>query len=182
MARLSWTLTALAAVILATPAVAQVTVVGNSAGAACYREARDGHSTRNALRTCDLALSDEALSRRNRAATYINRGVVLLHRRNEAEAMNNFDMAIRLRPDIAEGYINRGNVLIRMEDYSGAIDSITRGLALSPQEPARAYYNRGIANEELGRYREAYNDYRRAAELAPQWSAPATELVRFRVN
>lgn len=182
MARLSLAMTALAAVILATPAVAQVTIMGNSAGAACYREARDGHSGRDSLRVCDLALSDEALSRRNRAATFINRGIVQLNRQNETDATIDFNRAIRLRPDIAEGHINLGSVYIRQENYAGAVESITRGLSLNPEDPARAYYNRGIAYEELGRYREAYSDYRTASQLAPQWSAPATELIRFRVG
>lgn len=170
------------AALLATPANAQVTTLGGGMAEGCYLQALAGHADRNAFWVCNTALEQGGLTRRDRAATYINRGIVRLNGGNATSALADFDTAIELRPDIAEGHINRGNALIEQGDFLGAIDAITRGIALNPEEPARAYYSRGLAHEERGDLRAAYDDYRRATELAPRWDMPRVQLARFRVS
>jgi tetratricopeptide (TPR) repeat protein len=165
----------------ASSASAYVIVAAGRLSTACYQNARDGLSTNQAQDQCDGAL-EEALSPRDRAATYVNRGIVQMNAGGIDRALADFDRAIALQPDLAEGHINRGAALLVRNDLREAIQSIDRGLALSPEQPARAYYNRAVAHEDLGEIRAAYQDYRRAAELAPDWEAPRTELARFRVS
>lgn len=173
--------TLLAATSLSGAASAYVFVAGGSFAATCYQNARNHLDSPRALDQCDEALT-EGLSRRDRAGTHVNRGIVLMNRGAFGRALFDFDRAIALQPDLAEGYINRGAALLSQNDYAAAIDAINRGLELGPAEPALAYYNRAVAHEELGEVREAYRDYRRAAELAPDWEIPRTELTRFRVG
>jgi tetratricopeptide (TPR) repeat protein len=173
--------TFLAAASLAGAASAYVHVYGGTQATACYENARAELSTPRALDQCTGALT-EALDMRDRAGTHVNRGIIQMNRHAYGLALSDFDYAIQLQPDLAEGHINRGAALLAQHNYEGAITAINRGLELTPEEPARAYYNRGIANEELGNVRAAYNDYRRASELAPNWDMPRTELTRFRVN
>ena len=52
---------------------------------------------------------------------------------------------------------------------------------LGPEEPEKAYYNRGLANEGLDDVKAAYFDYLRALELKPDWPIPQRELRRFSV-
>lgn len=59
---------------------------------------------------------------------------------------------------------------------------IDKGLTLAPEEPEKAYYNRGLAHEGLADLKAAYFDYRRAAELKPDWPIPQRELGRFSVR
>lgn len=59
---------------------------------------------------------------------------------------------------------------------------IEKSLALNTARPALAYYSRSIAHERAGNIRAAYNDLRRAVELAPKWSAPAEDLKRYQVR
>ena len=173
--------TLLAVAPLTAPASAFVTVVGNSLATACLEHARHDASSSRAIYDCTLAL-DEMLDSHNRAGTLVNRGIIYMNRRAYDLALADFETAIAIEPNLAEGHVNLGSALLARDDYAGALAAIDRGLALSPNEPARAYYNRGIAHEELGRVREAYRDYRRAAELAPQWDRPRAELTRFRVG
>ncbi|MGE0046032.1 MAG: tetratricopeptide repeat protein, partial [Hyphomonadaceae bacterium] len=63
-----------------------------------------------------------------------------------------------------------------------AVESITRGLTLDPEEPHKAYFNRALAYEAMGNVRAAYADYRRAQELSPSWDAPQRELARYTVT
>jgi hypothetical protein len=53
---------------------------------------------------------------------------------------------------------------------------------MSPQRIERAYYYRGAAHEEAGNTRAAYDDYQRAASIAPNWRSPSAELARFQVE
>lgn len=171
--------TLLVATCLGGAASAHVMVAGGSLQAACYDYARARLATPEALTQCDQALAG-ATRPRDRAATHVNRGIIYMVRGAYDRAQADFDRAIQLDPALAEGHVNRGAALLAQNDFAGAIASINRGLALAPQEPARAYFNRGAANEELGNLRAALDDYRRAADLAPNWSLPRAELARFR--
>jgi tetratricopeptide (TPR) repeat protein len=173
--------TLLAVAPLAGTASAYVFVAGGSLASACYQNARAELDTQQAVEQCTNALS-EVLNPHNRAGTLINRGIIHMNRDAYDRALADFDAAIALQPELAEGHINRGAALLARDDYAGAITAIDRGLELRPEEPARAYYNRGVAHEELGHVREAYRDYRQAADLAPTWGPPQTELTRFRVS
>lgn len=166
------------------PAVANaaVTVIGSTRGHDCYAAAIEGRSDRSALDVCTGALEQEAFGSRDRAATLVNRGVVYLHRREWQEALADFDRAISMRPQLGEAHVDRGAALIMLHDYPGAIQSITHGLTLNPEDPHEAYFNRGLAYEYSGDIRAAYLDYRRAAELAPEWPRPQLEMARFTVT
>jgi tetratricopeptide (TPR) repeat protein len=181
MRSVSFALALTGAVAVAGLADAYVLVAGGSFATACSQNARADLDTMLALDQCDEALR-EPLGRRDRAGTLVNRGIILFNRGAYERALEDFDAAIQLDATLAEGHINRGAALIRQHQWEGAVESISRGLELSPEAPARAFYNRGVANEELGRVRAAYEDYRRASELAPNWDAPRTELTRFRVG
>ncbi len=169
------------AMAMAAPANAYVLIAGGTLATACSDNARLELATLEALDECTAALA-ENLGRRDRAGTLVNRGIVFFNRGAFERAQEDFDAAIALDASLAEGHINRGAALLRLNDYEGAIASISRGLELRPEAPARAFYNRGVANEELGNVRAAYHDYRRAAELAPNWQPPRAELARFRVG
>ncbi|MGQ0533529.1 MAG: tetratricopeptide repeat protein [Caulobacteraceae bacterium] len=162
-------------------AQAAVLVIGSANAQSCYEAALAERGSSEALELCTFALREEPLTRRNRAATLVNRGIVYSNREDHANALEDFDAAIELDPRLAEGYTNRAAALLDSGDYRGALDAASRGLALTPHDPAKAHYISGVAHEELGDIRAAYADYRRAAELAPEWTAPQTELARFRV-
>lgn len=182
MTRTALLIGAVMAASLAAPAAAHVFVSAGGSATACYQHAQRNENTAAAVSACDAALSLENLDARDSAATLVNRGILHLRMGAAERAMADFDNAITTEPALAEGYINRGAALLRREDYRGAIDAISAGLERQPADPAQAYYNRAVAHEELGNARAAYDDYRRAAELAPTWSAPRLELTRFQVR
>ncbi len=59
---------------------------------------------------------------------------------------------------------------------------IDQGLTLGTEEPQKAYYNRGLADDYLDDEKSAYFDYLKASQLDPQWYAPKKELLRFTVS
>lgn len=164
------------------PALGAVTVVGSSSARMCF-EAADSPlspSIRD-LRYCDQAFNEGAMSEHDTVATYVNRGILKLRRDQVEEAIVDFDQAIRLDPDQPEAYLNKGAALIRLNDPTEALRLFTVALEHHTRRPEIAHFGRAIANETLGNVREAYNDYRRASELDPDWADPQTELQRFRV-
>jgi len=157
------------------------------------------------IRLCTLAI-EEGSEADNRAASYNNRGVLHFEAANYDDALADFTEAVQLDDTLTFAHINRGNIFNLREQWAQAISAFDRAIELgiqprparagavaeSPEsrqasearavrELARAHFNRGIAHENLEQLREAYLDYRRASELAPEWEEPRRELERFEV-
>jgi tetratricopeptide (TPR) repeat protein len=161
-------------------------VLGGGYAQDCHdaaERAADGLSVaQEAASACDLALGLQHLSRSDRAATLVNRGIVFLAKRDFATARRDFDAAVDAQPGLAGAYANRGAALIGMGRPADGILDIDRGLALGSPEPEKAYFNRGLAHESLGDLKAAYFDYRKALQIRPDWAPPTREFARFTVT
>jgi tetratricopeptide (TPR) repeat protein len=167
-----------AAFVLATPVGA---AASGSFGQACYQAAAFDWPVRQSLDICKAALRDRGLSTRDRGATLVNRGVVELRARDYVAAVADFDAALVVVPDLADALVNKGIAQADAGHPVDAIASLTAALAANTARPEIAYYMRAMANEDVGATGAAYDDYRRAAALAPEWTAPADQLRRFSV-
>ncbi len=128
------------------------------------------------------ALEDAALSKRDRAASFVNRGIVHMHRKEFTEALADYEAALGINADLAEAHTNRGIALWYAEvDNREALAALTRGLELDTTSPEVAYYTRAAVNEALGNVKAAYYDYKEAAEISPRWALPQEQLKRFKV-
>jgi tetratricopeptide (TPR) repeat protein len=159
-----------------------VTVIGGGMAKACSAVALDGAADRKSEETCTTALDTELLSPRDRAGTYVNRGIIKLRRTEWTSAKHDFDRAVGLKPDLGEIYINRGAALIGMRRYQEGLSDLNRALTLGVDETEKAYFNRALAYEGLDDMRSAYLDYQKALELKPDWDVPKRELSRFTVT
>lgn len=170
------------ALLTAAPAIAATSIIGGGRGQDCYRAAEYGKSPRAGLAACTAALDDEALSRDDRAATFVNRGIVLMQAKNHLAALADYDAAIRLRPETAEAYVNKAIALLHLGGRDAeAVALLSEGIARNPSRPEIAFYTRGIANELIGATREAYEDFAQAVALAPNWADAQAELARFQI-
>lgn len=177
-----WAATCAIVVAWAATAGASTLIIGGGAAKDCATAALDGRSDETSVTTCTLALKTETLSFRDRARTYVNRGVLQMRRRDFDGAVRDFDEASRIDPALGEAFVNRGAAYVGSERYGEGLAQIDQGLALGVKDPEKAYYNRAIANENLGDVTAAYRDYTKAAELDPDWDAPKHELTRFSVK
>ena len=168
------------ALAVATASSAGAALPGLYAGA-CYAAAEHGWPVRESLMVCTLALRDRGLSLRDRGATLVNRGIVQYRARQTAAAIADYDKALEVAPGLAEARVNKAIALVGAGRDREAIDLLSAAIADGPAEPEVAYYTRAMANEDLGALRAAYDDYTRAAALAPGWSEPAEQLRRFTV-
>ena len=87
------------------------------------------------------------------------------HRKNDLEtAIDAYDEAIRLKPDLAEAYNNRGYVKDDLGRYEAALADYDEAIRLKSGY-AEAYNNRGVTKRNLGRYEAALADYDEAIRL-----------------
>lgn len=172
----------LAAASIAHPAGAAISIVGGGLGRDCFMAAELKRETRTSLGTCTRAL-EESLSRKDRAATHVNRGIIYMQARNLDMAMRDYAEAIRMEPSLAEAHVNLGIALLHRGGHDReAIASLTRGIDMKPARPEVALYTRAVAYEMVGDAKAAFEDYSAAAAARPDWNEPAEQLKRFQVE
>jgi tetratricopeptide (TPR) repeat protein len=157
-----------------------VTVLGPGPAQTCYMAADEGLSAADYLPYCSMALAG-MLSDRDRAATYVNRGVLKLSLNEANGAQDDFNAGLAINDQMGEAYVDRGVTLIIQKRYAEAIADIDKGIALGSKEAHVAYYDRAMADEALGNLQAAYGDYRQALLIEPNFSRASDELKRFKV-
>lgn len=172
-----------AMITLAPAKAATATVLDTGSARACYEAAQTERRASAGISACDAALTGQALSPADRAATYANRSVLRLSTNDAGAALADADMALKLNPGARDAAVTRAGALLvldRPAEARAALDAAIPHLTGYALE--RALFNRAIAAEEMGDLRAAYHDYKRAAELNPAFEAAHIELARFQVG
>jgi len=95
-----------------------------------------------------------------------NLGLALLDLRQEQQALDAFDQAIRLSPGFADAHYNRGAALQALGKLDEAARSYEEAIRLRPGY-ASAHNNRGVVLLELRRPDDALASFERAIQLDP---------------
>lgn len=181
--RLSVVLAATAAITVVSPAIAASTVIGSGLARSCYVSALADDASARTVEECSRALEEEALSRNDAVATYVNRGILKMQMKRLAAAIADFDAALALDPAQPEAYLNKGVALLKTDGGAPqAAVLFTSAIERKTSKPEIAYFGRGLAHELQGDLRAAYDDLKQAAALAPTWDQPVQELTRYRVK
>jgi tetratricopeptide (TPR) repeat protein len=173
------------ATLMSPGAHAAVTVIGNGAAQSCYQAAEYGSDsrtdTRDGIAACTEALDQTPLSMKDRAATFVNRGILNSRDDNSEAAIIDYDKGLSIDTNLGEGYVDRGAALIVLKRYDEALQSINRGIDLGSKKLQIAYYDRAIVQEALGNVRAAYEDYKMATQIEPDFALANAQLSRFKV-
>ena len=167
---------------LAGSASAAVVVIEDAAAANCSRAALEKRADDASLQSCNDAIDQGGLSQNDLTRTYVNRGAVLMNRRDFDAARADLERVIQLDPTVGDAWMDRGAINIIQRHYAEGIADTTKGLSLGVSEPAKAYFNRAVAYEGVDDEKSAYLDYQQALALKPDWEAPKHELQRFTVT
>jgi len=95
---------------------------------------------------------------RRLAAAYNNRGVAYRLKANYAQAIDDFNEAIRLEPKNANAFNNRGVAYRNMGDLDRAVADYDQAILIKPDYFA-AFYNRGLALADKKEYAKAISDF-----------------------
>ncbi len=84
-------------------------------------------------------------------------------------AMQRYEAALLLVPNLARAHLNRGNILSIMGNVEGALEAYSIAIQCNP-DYAGAYYNLGNASARLGRQEAALDAYHKAIKLQPGYA------------
>jgi len=76
--------------------------------------------------------------------------------------------------NVADDVLAQGN--------NSSLVQIDKGLALGMSFPHIGYYDRAVAYQLMGRYKEAYYDYKKVLEIEPTFAAASERLKDFVVT
>jgi tetratricopeptide (TPR) repeat protein len=163
------------------PAKSAVQVVGNGVAHTCYTVTEANEEPQAGIVLCTAALTQGRLSQKDRTATLINRAILRARAGAMESAMVDYNTALEIGANDGEVYLNRSATLIALKRYADALHDADAAVNAGVARMEIAYYNRGLANEDLGNIKAAYDDLQAALKIAPGFAAAKAELARFRV-
>ena len=89
---------------------------------------------------------------------YLNRGIVNVNLNNRYQGMEDFNMALKLRPDLYEAKYFKGKMLGENGKYDEAIDLLSEVITNDPADLG-ALIHRGLYHKKINNYIEALSDY-----------------------
>ncbi len=116
---------------------------------------------------------------RNKILPQLAHGNALLVRGRAAEALDSYERALRIRPNLPELLALKGEALSALGRYEEAIQAFDSVLAACPAD-VETLNGRGIACMALGKLAEANDDWRRQLDLLPQAQSSARACVAMR--
>ena len=108
----------------------------------------------------------QSIVRGNPAQEHLIAGQNYTDQKQWDRAIDEFNKAIEIDPNLAGAYSGRGDAFSYRREYDRALADYTMVIQLEPNNAA-AYYSRGNAYDEKDEYNKAIADYTRAIELAP---------------
>jgi tetratricopeptide (TPR) repeat protein len=102
------------------------------------------------------------------------------HRDLEADA--DFNQALALNDRLSDAWLNKGFLRIREGNGRDALPLLQKGMDRGARRQALAIFARGVAYEQMGDFRSAYADLRRAHQLEPGWDLPSQFLADYRIT
>ncbi len=168
--------------LLPAPGHAVVLVIGSGLAHDCFLIAKAANDPLRGIATCNEALSEEALDPQQRAGTFVNRAVMKMALGRVDDAMRDYDEGLAIMPSLGDGYVDRGAALISLKRYDEAMADINKGIGLGLSFEHVGYYDRGVAEFYMGRITESYYDYKKALEIAPDFTPAAEQLKNFVVT
>ncbi len=154
----------------------------NSSALDCYQGATsvamiEGFEvTSSMLESCNVALIEVGLPDDDRAATFVNRGILYAASGLLAEALSDYEEALNLQADLGQIYINRGIVYHFEKQFDLALADYNHALELNVQSKHLVYFARGLINEEMNLWDQAIRDYGKSLEHSPDWLPAKTRL------
>ena len=94
---------------------------------------------------------------------------LLVEKLDRKMALNAYDKALRLNPDLVEAYHNRGMIKIVLGQWEAALADYDAAIARNP-DYAQAYYSRGMVKEVLGQREAALVEYDAAIARNPDYA------------
>lgn len=137
------------------------------------------NTSRADLDPCNRALEGVHLTPRDRAATFVNRGILQSKLERYQEALNDYNKALELM-ELPQAWNGKGNLYYLAERYDEAIAAYERSLELDLPQPHVAHFNLGLVYERMGDEAAAQRSYETALQLVPDWQPAQDRLQQLK--
>lgn len=121
---------------------------------------------------------DTVTKRPGNAAAHNNYGNILVQAGQPAEAIEQYDDAVRIDPHYTDAYFNAGNALMKLKRIPEAIAHYEEALRLVPNDAA-VLNELGVALALTGRRDEAVERYEEALRIQPAFAKAHRNLGRL---
>jgi tetratricopeptide (TPR) repeat protein len=127
-----------------------------------------GHSElgQPAIDACTRQIESGNLSADDREVAFVYRGMAYHKLGQHDRAIQDFDEAIRLKPDDAYAFYFRGSDYFALDQYARAIQDYDEAIRLKP-DYAYGFYSRGLAEKMMGNTEAAAADLAKAKTIDP---------------
>ncbi len=115
----------------------------------------------------NLILTGKYASNSNQAIEWYNKGVDLGTLGQYQEAIEAYDQALKINPELTAAWYNKGMDLGTLGRYQEAIEAYDQALKINP-EFTEVWSNKGVDLGYLGRYQEAIEAYDQALKINPE--------------
>ncbi len=109
------------------------------------------------------------------AEAYHNLGIVLRNQGRAAEAVAQYEKALRIDPEFADAHNDLGSALYEIGRREEAVTHYQQALRIKP-EFAEAHFNWGVALAQTGQIREAMGHYEQALRINPEFAEAHNNL------
>ncbi len=116
-----------------------------------------------------------------KAASLIAEGNLLEDEGMHGKALQRYEAAIALAPDLPRAHLNRGNALLALGRTQESAQAYAAALALQP-DYAPAHYNLGNAQVRLRESKAAMQSYREALRIKPDFADAEVALGNLQEN
>lgn len=96
---------------------------------------------------------------------YLKRGTAHFNLGNNKDAIEDFNSALKISPNIGDAYYYRGKIKFEEQDYEGAINDYTQSLGVYNSKKCDIYNARGAAKYFLKDYEGAIENYTKAIKI-----------------
>jgi tetratricopeptide (TPR) repeat protein len=113
------------------------------------------------------------------ASAVYNHGVALMHEKQYAEALADFEKAVQAKPDFAEAHNNLAYCLRRQgpSRYNEALSHYDKAIKLKPNL-AEAYEYRGVLLVKMNRKKDAEKDLDKLKQLDPKLASKLEYAIK----
>ena len=150
-------------------AYSAITILGKGEATLCYHGAKFGYEGRSSIQHCKNALRDLSLSPRNRAATYVNMGILYNNSSQPDKALATFEKASDYYNVQSEAVLNSGNSYYIKKEYHKALEFYNKSFELGIKDKSAVFFNIGLVYEKLNNIEKAIFHYKKAIELRPEF-------------
>ncbi len=124
-------------------------------------------STTDSISACTTAISSGKLNDADLAKAYLSRGLAQQRAKQDENAINDFNEALKINPSDPRTINIRGNSYLNLGQYDRAIEDYKRVIELNPKF-VPAFFNIGLAYSAVRDFGHALDAYNQAIQLDPK--------------